>query len=165
MQTSYLITETGTEKDVKEILSSRKEIQARHDKKGILSELMVVRELINRRCYIFLPLQKESEVDLIAQTPTGKFWRVQVKSGNLQHTITKYGKRCGPYLIFPVTRGAFKKGLPRANYTHVDVFIAVIDETCWIVPHAEVVKRNTFSTFSIKPECEFKNAWHLMGLA
>lgn len=131
---------------------------------GALSQMHVEQELIERGCQVFRPVLEGGEIDLIALTPTGRFWRIQVKSGSYSE-VRKTGngrKRCVKALL--AKRGRQQDGTRKFNkpYTQIDAFVVVYQKACWVVLASQVGSAKTHKSLGFQSPA--REAWHLMGL-
>ena len=135
---------------------------------GRLSELTVERALISRGCQVFRPSLDHGEIDMIALTPTGRFWRIQIKTAWHRIGIVSRGKGIKKFREelsvelrrhIPKRAQSKKRNLMRP-YTQVDVFLVAHQDTIFVIPFSQVgvTKMRLRRT-------EFRDAWHLMGLA
>ena len=118
---------------------------------GKLSEVAVLQECLRRGWSVFEPVLPTSEIDLILQVGSGKFWRVQVKTARMLKTSTNS-------IQFGLMRGGGGKHFKnRRAYTNIDVFIVVMGGEFWVVPAGYF--RKLSGCTSIARNSMFYEAW------
>lgn len=118
---------------------------------GFISETEFSLACIRLGCQVFRPIVEGGEIDLIVMTPTGRFWRVQVKTA---HSAGKHGG-----VQFTVLRGNWRDG--KRPYQGIDVFVGVQGREFWIVPQSEAKGR---TKIRCGPQSPYRNAWDVLGL-
>lgn len=125
---------------------------------GMLSQLHVEQALLKRGCQLFRPVLESSQIDLIALTPGGRYWRIQIKTARIHR---QRGKTPAIRLdIRRKTRTAKGVRVNGPRYDQIDVFCVVHHAECWVVPFPDIKQ-----TMNLKiVDSEYHEAWSLMGL-